>query len=134
MDSKIVSVSGKGIVINGDDIDTDRIIPARFLKEITFSNLGKYPFHDERFHDDMSKKNHPFNDPDRQGAKALFVNKNLVVDQVENTHLKPSSDGESTQLLENHSQKYSPQTASRSEFCGYSFRKRHERNSTALYG
>ena len=77
MNGKIVSVSGKGIVISGDDIDTDRIIPARFLKEITFSNLGKYPFHDERFHDDMSKKNHPFNDRDRQGAKALFVNKNF---------------------------------------------------------
>ena len=75
--NKIVSVSGKAIAIVGDDIDTDRIIPARFLKEITFSNLGKFPFHDERFNADMSSKNHPFNDPRHQGAAVLFVNKNF---------------------------------------------------------
>ncbi len=76
-DNKIVRITGKAIVIQGDDIDTDRIIPARFLKEITFANLGKYPFHDERFNADRSEKSHPFNDPDRQDAKILFVNKNF---------------------------------------------------------
>ena len=74
---KIETVAGKGIVISGDDIDTDRIIPARFLTEITFANLGKYPFYDERFNADNSLKDHPFNDPHCQGAKLLFVNKNF---------------------------------------------------------
>ncbi len=76
-DTKITSVSGKAIVVAGDDIDTDRIIPARFLKEITFANLGQYPFYDERFNDDRSEKSHPFNQPERQAAKILFVNKNF---------------------------------------------------------
>ena len=76
-DMKITTVTGKAIAIVGDDIDTDRIIPARFLKEITFTNLGKYPFFDERFNDDLSEKDHPFNHQDRQGSKLLFVNKNF---------------------------------------------------------
>lgn len=74
---KISRVSGRAIVIRGDDIDTDRIIPARFLKEITFSNLGKYPFYDERFGADGSEKEHPFNDAANQGAALLFVNRNF---------------------------------------------------------
>ena len=74
---KITTVTGKAIAIVGDDIDTDRIIPARFLKEITFANLGKYPFFDERFNDDLSEKDHPFNHQNRQGSKLLFVNKNF---------------------------------------------------------
>lgn len=76
-DIRIQSVAGKSIVVRGDDIDTDRIIPARFLKEITFANLGRYPFHDERFNEDLSQTDHPFNDLDRQDAKILFVNKNF---------------------------------------------------------
>ena len=75
--NKITQVSGRAIVIRGDDIDTDRIIPARFLKEITFSNLGKYPFYDERFNADGSEKDHPLNKPFNQGARILFVNKNF---------------------------------------------------------
>lgn len=77
MTHKIVQISGTAIAIPGDDIDTDRVIPARFLKEITFANLGKYPFHDERFNTDMSEKEHPFNDPERREASILFVNKNF---------------------------------------------------------
>ena len=76
-DRKIIEVTGKAIVINGDDIDTDRIIPARFLKEITFANLGKYPFYDERFNEDSTEKTHPFNHPQNQDCKLLFVNKNF---------------------------------------------------------
>lgn len=74
---KIMTVSGKAISIEGDDIDTDRVIPARFLKEITFASLGKFPFFDERFDHDMNEKDHPFNHKDRQGARLLFVNKNF---------------------------------------------------------
>lgn len=76
-ETKIVSICGKALVVAGDDIDTDRIIPARFLKEITFANLGRYPFYDERFNEDNSEKPHPFNEPERQDAKILFVNKNF---------------------------------------------------------
>ncbi len=76
-DRKITTITGKAIVIPGDDIDTDRIIPARFLKEITFTNLGRYPFFDERYNDDRSEKEHPFNDPESQDAKILLVNKNF---------------------------------------------------------
>lgn len=76
-DMKIRTVTGKAIAIVGDDIDTDRIIPARFLKEITFANLGKFPFFDERYDDDMNKKEHPFNHEDRQKSRLLFVNKNF---------------------------------------------------------
>ncbi len=76
-DQRITSISGKSIVVYGDDIDTDRIIPARFLKEVTFANLGRYPFHDERFKADSSQTNHPFNDPARQDSKILLVNKNF---------------------------------------------------------
>ncbi len=76
-DMKIKQVTGKAVAILGDDIDTDRIIPARFLKEITFANLGRYPFHDERFDNDQSEKDHPFNEEQRQGARLLFVNKNF---------------------------------------------------------
>lgn len=77
MNANITSISGKGIAVCGDNIDTDRIIPARFLKEITFANLGKYPFYDERFDTDRSEQDHPFNDPQRQHADILFVNKNF---------------------------------------------------------
>lgn len=75
--SKITTISGRGIAVVGDDIDTDRIIPARYLKEITFSKMGDYPFYDERFNSDGSKKNHPFNDPRNQGANILFANVNF---------------------------------------------------------
>ena len=75
--NKILRISGKAVVLRGDDIDTDRIIPARFLKEITFSNLGKYPFYDERVNADSTLKDHPFNDPQNQDGEILFVNKNF---------------------------------------------------------
>ncbi len=74
---KITKLNGRGIVIRGDDIDTDRIIPARFLKEITFENMGKYAFFDERFDANANKKEHPFNDEKYKGAEILVVNKNF---------------------------------------------------------
>lgn len=74
---KIESVIGKGIPMFGDDIDTDRIIPARFLKEISFENMGEYAFMDERFDDKGIKKNHPFNNPYYEGGTILIVGKNF---------------------------------------------------------
>ena len=74
---KISQINGKGIAVRGNDMDTDRIIPARFLKEITFENMGKYAFYDERFDEKMNKKPHPFNDEKYKHASILAVNKNF---------------------------------------------------------
>jgi len=75
--NRIAKVSGTGIVVRGNDIDTDRIIPARYLKEPTFARMGDYPFFDERFDAAGKTKPHPFNDPKFKGASLLFVNKNF---------------------------------------------------------
>ena len=74
---KITAISGTAVPIRGNDIDTDRIIPARYLKEPTFSRMGDYPFFDERFDQSGKKKDHPLNDPEYRGASILFVNKNF---------------------------------------------------------
>jgi 3-isopropylmalate/(R)-2-methylmalate dehydratase small subunit len=74
---KIISIGGTALPIRGNDIDTDRIIPARYLKEVTFARMGDYPFFDERYDASGRKKDHPFNDPEYQGAAILFVNKNF---------------------------------------------------------
>ena len=74
---KLTQVSGTAVAIRGNDIDTDRIIPARYLKEVTFARMGDYPFFDERFDGQGKPKPHPFNDPKYKGASILFVNKNF---------------------------------------------------------
>ena len=75
--AKIIQVSGTAVPIRGNDIDTDRIIPARYLKEVTFARMGEYPFFDERFDASGNLKPHPLNDPQYKGASILFVNKNF---------------------------------------------------------
>lgn len=75
--AKISEVSGKAIPIRGNDIDTDRIVPARYLKEVTFARMGEYPFFDERFDGTGKPQPHPFNDAKYRGASILFVNKNF---------------------------------------------------------
>jgi 3-isopropylmalate/(R)-2-methylmalate dehydratase small subunit len=77
MSSIIRQVMGTGVCVSGDDIDTDRIIPARFLKEITFSQMGNYAFYDARFDESGTPKSHPFNDPTFEKASLLFVGKNF---------------------------------------------------------
>ena len=74
---KIAAIFGTAVPIRGNDIDTDRIIPARYLKEPTFARMGDYPFFDERFDPSGKKKDHPLNDPEYRGASILFVNKNF---------------------------------------------------------
>jgi 3-isopropylmalate/(R)-2-methylmalate dehydratase small subunit len=74
---KIRNVKGTAVTIRGNDIDTDRIIPARYLKEVTFARMGEYPFFDERFDAAGNLKPHPLNDPEFKGASLLFVNKNF---------------------------------------------------------
>ncbi len=75
--TKITQIAGKGMPLRGDDIDTDRIIPARFLKEITFEKMGNYTFYDARFSADGKPTEHPFNSPKHKGASILVVNRNF---------------------------------------------------------
>lgn len=75
--TKITRLIGRAIPIRGNNIDTDRIVPARYMKEVTFSRMGEYPFYDERFDAEGRPKAHPFNDPRYKGASILFVNKNF---------------------------------------------------------
>ncbi len=70
-------VSGRAVPVRGDDIDTDRIIPARYLKCITFDELGQYAFNDERYDEAGNPKPHPFNDERFAGAEILLVNRNF---------------------------------------------------------
>ena len=67
-------LQGRAIPLPGDEIDTDRIIPARYLREITFETLGKYAFIDERFDEKGNPKPHPLNDPRFKGGTILLVN------------------------------------------------------------
>ena len=74
---KISQVSGQAIYVPGDDIDTDRIIPARFMKCVTFDGLGEYLFYDMKFKEDGSKKEHPLNDPRFINASIMLSGSNF---------------------------------------------------------
>jgi 3-isopropylmalate/(R)-2-methylmalate dehydratase small subunit len=69
----ILSVSGRGLPVRGNDIDTDRIMPARFLVSVSFAGLERHVFEDDRAADPA----HPFNDPRYAGASILIVNANF---------------------------------------------------------
>jgi len=73
----IKTVEGHGVPVQGNDIDTDRIIPARYLRCVTFEGLGEKVFRDERYNDDGSPKPHAFNEPKYSGASILVVNRNF---------------------------------------------------------
>ncbi len=74
---KITSVTGTGVYVPGSDIDTDRIIPARFMKCVTFDGLGEYAFYDVRHDEDGNPLEHPLNDPRFEGAKILLSGVNF---------------------------------------------------------
>lgn len=74
----VKQVTGRAIFIPGADIDTDRIIPARFMKCVTFDGLGEFAFYDVRFDPDSGEKTtHPLNDPRFQGASILVAGQNF---------------------------------------------------------
>ena len=73
----ITAVQGTAIPLPGNDVDTDRIIPARYLRSVTFEGLGAEVFKDERFNDDGSLKAHPFNEEKYAGAAILIVSRNF---------------------------------------------------------
>ncbi len=72
--ARITHVAGTGVPVRGNDIDTDRIIPARYLREITFETLGPHAFEDERR---QLNGKHPFDDARFTGAGILVVNRNF---------------------------------------------------------
>ena len=73
-DSTRAKISGRGVAVRGQDIDTDRIIPARYLRTVTFDNLGPHAFEDDRTSSDSP---HPFDDPRFAGARILIANRNF---------------------------------------------------------
>lgn len=75
--AKITSITGRAVCVPGNDIDTDRIIPARFMKCIVFDGLGEFLFYDVRKNADGTDKPHPLNDPKFKGATILLSGANF---------------------------------------------------------
>ena len=71
---KIEKVDGRGCVVRGDDVDTDRIIPARFMKEVTFDTMGEHAFEDAR---KDAKGEHPLDQERFKGSSILVVGQNF---------------------------------------------------------
>lgn len=74
---KITTVSGQGVYVPGDDIDTDRIIPARFMKCVTFDGLGEYLFYDVRHDGNDKLTEHALNDPNFSNASIMLSGMNF---------------------------------------------------------
>lgn len=75
--SKILAIRGRALPLGGDDIDTDRIMPARHLRAITFDGLEQHLFGDDRAHAARDGIVHPIDDPRFAGASLMIVNRNF---------------------------------------------------------
>ncbi|MDH5736961.1 MAG: 3-isopropylmalate dehydratase small subunit [Gammaproteobacteria bacterium] len=75
--NELTKINGTAVYIEGNDIDTDRIIPARYLKCVTFDELGPALFFDERFDEQGGSKHHVLDAPERQGASILISDANF---------------------------------------------------------
>jgi 3-isopropylmalate/(R)-2-methylmalate dehydratase small subunit len=76
-DPKRTVITGPAVALDGNDIDTDRIIPARFLRCVTFDGLGEHAFEDDRKQLAAAGKRHVFDDPSRQRARVLIADRNF---------------------------------------------------------
>lgn len=74
---QVKQIVGTGIIHRGNQVDTDAIVPARYLKEVTFDKMGDYAFYDERFDSNGQQRAHEFNKKAYQSARILFVNQNF---------------------------------------------------------
>jgi 3-isopropylmalate/(R)-2-methylmalate dehydratase small subunit len=74
---KITQVTGRGVFVPGDDIDTDRIIPARFMKCVTFDGLGEFAFADAKIAEKAAGRLHPLDDSRFNGATILISGSNF---------------------------------------------------------
>ena len=83
---KIHNVSGTIVHVPGDDIDTDRIIPARFMKCVTFDGLGEFLFYDMKFDENGDLKDHPLNEPQFKNASIMLTGSNLDAVAHASTH------------------------------------------------
>lgn len=78
MDKRLIRIiKSRAVPIQGDDLDTDQILPAKFMKEITFDNMGKYLFYDYRYDERGNGKNFIIDQPEFQKAEIMLVGKNF---------------------------------------------------------
>ncbi|MFA5878651.1 MAG: 3-isopropylmalate dehydratase small subunit [Candidatus Margulisiibacteriota bacterium] len=73
----IKNIKSCAVIIKGDDLDTDQILPAKFMKEITFDNMGKYLFYDYRYDESKNTRNFVLDQPEFIGAEIMIVGKNF---------------------------------------------------------
>jgi len=111
---KIQRIEGRGLPLPGDNIDTDRIIPARFLRSITFEGLENHLFEDDRQQLAAAGSTHPVAEKKYAGATVLLVNANFGCGSSRNTRRRRSGDTGSAPSSASRTRRSSLATPSRS--------------------